>query len=246
MNIKTEDYILYTSDPQNFEFRERIRAKNFFTNGRKQALKVLFKSDWTGFMAEFTREKVLKALDEQGRFALTYRAVKRGEPIYIEIKAMKMSRDAEHIIVGVSNVNEQMKQQVELEKVKREQIISSRICALVNYYLCIYTVNLDNDTYFESGVLKENSSEFGFRKDGVDFFKRCVSEAKRIVTEEDYPEFVKVFRKDIILSTIEKEGIFQITYRINYKGKTISASLKAAVVSESDGDKLIVGLYREE
>ena len=157
-----------------------------------------------------------------------------------------MSKDHEHIIIGVSNVDSQMKQQGAIERLKREQIVSSRICALVDNYLCMYTVNLEDDTYVEVTSKGVGTEAFGFAHEGVNFFDRCREEAKRIVYEEDYQEFMKEFSREKILETISKEKIYVISYRVNYYGAVLRGNLKAATVKESDGEKLIIGLYLDE
>ena len=45
---------------------------------------------------------------------------------------------------------------------------------------------------------------------------------------------------------ISKEKIYVISYRVNYYGAVLRGNLKAATVKESDGEKLIIGLYLDE
>ena len=246
VNINTEDYVIYISDPNANEFTERRRSTKFFTEGKKLAQRLIYKSDRADFVTNFTKDNIMTAINEQGRFALTYRIVQKGKPVYVCIKAMPMSKDNEHIIVGISNVNEQMKQQEALEKIKREQLASSRLCALVNNYFCMYTVNLEDETYYEFGVKGKNAESMGFNKGGVNFFERCLKEAKRLIRPEDYPLFVEAFSKEKVLNTIKEEGIYLFKYRITYGGKEMQSVLKAAEVKESDGNKLIVGLYMDD
>ena len=161
------------------------------------------------------------------------------------MKVMPMSNDPDHIIVGLSNVNAQMKQREALEKLKREQIVSARLGALVSNYLCIYTVDLETGKYYEFGI-NDMHDNLGFAGEGNDFFNRCFEESKRIIHKDDYESFLKVFDKNKILKDIKKDGVYSITYRICMYGKTFMATLRAAIVKESDGDKLIVGLYKED
>lgn len=245
VNVKTDEYIRYSPDRTNGMADEKQRGKNFFKEGRKESLKLLYKSDRAVFVESFTKDKILKELAEQGRFAMTYRIIKNGKPEYVSMKAMPMSDDTDHIIVGLSNVDSQMKQRETLERLKREQIVSTRLGALVANYIYIYTVNLEDETYFELG-LNSGGHNLGFRKEGAGFFNRCLEEGKRIIHKDDYDAFVKVFNKNKILRTIKKDGVYTITYRISMYGKTFLATLRAAIVNESDGDKLIVGLYKED
>ena len=245
VNVKTDEYIRYSPDRTNGMADERQRGKNFFKEGCKESLKLLYKSDRADFVENFNKENILKELAEQGRFAMTYRVFMNGKPEYVSMKAMPMSDDPDHIIVGLSNVNAQMKQREALEKLKREQIVSARLGALVGNYLCIYTVDLETGKYYEFGI-NDMHDNLGFAGEGNDFFNRCIEEGKRIIHKDDYESFLKVFDKNKILKDIKKDGVYSITYRICMYGKTFMATLRAAIVKESDGDKLIVGLYKED
>ena len=246
VNINTDEYIIYTADSEDIDFTERKRSKNFFTDGKKMASKLIYDTDKEYFDSNFTKEKILKSLEEQGSFTLTHRIVQKGNPEYVSIKAMPMCKDHEHIIIGISSVDAQMKQKEALERIKREQVISSRICALVSNYVCMYTVNLKDDTYVEVTANGSSSDVFGFAHEGVNFFERCREEAARIVYEEDYPEFLNAFSREQVLETISKEKVYVISYRLNYHGQVLRGSLKAATVNEPDGEKLIIGLYIED
>ncbi len=242
VNLYTDEYILYCSDMSKGEFTERLRGKNFFGDGRKLALKCLYKSDRADFMEEFTKEKILQGLNEQGRCTLAYRVVQKGKPVYFGIKVMRMSNDEHHIIVALSNINMEMKQRENMEKIKREQIASARLSALANDYVCTYTVNAQDDSYYEFGSHVKPDS-LGFAKEGQHFFDRCVEEGKRIIHEDDYPEFVKNFDKSKVMKAIKKNGSFSLSYRIKINGEICKGSLKAASVNEPDGEKLVFGLY---
>ena len=245
VNIKNDEYVIYSSDKTSGMADEKERGKNFFKEGRKESLKILHKSDRAEFVENFTKENILRNLAEYEKYELTYRVILNGKTEYVTMKAMPMSDDRDHIIVGLRNVSAQMKQREALERIKRETLVSTRLCALVSNYLCIYIVNLENETYNEFGI---NSviDNLGFAKEGVDFFNRCLEEGKRIISKDDYDSFTKAFEKNKILRTIKKDGVYIINYRINMLGETFWAVLRASMVKEADGDKLIVGLYKED
>ncbi len=245
VDVRTDEYIIYSSDKTSGLADEKLRGKDFFREGRKESFKILHKSDRAYFTENFTKENILNNLAEQGRFEMTYRVIMNGKPQYVSMKAMPMSEDKDHIIVGLSNVDAQMKQREALEKLRREQILSARLGALVGNYLCIYTVNLENETYYESGI-NDFCDNLGFAREGKDFFNRCFEESKRIIHKDDYESFLKVFDRNKILRTIKKDGVYSITYRLCIYGQTFMATLRAATVKEADGDKLIVGLYKED
>ena len=48
-------------------------------------------------------------LDEQGTFTLIYRMLRKDEYVYVNMKAMRI--DDDHLIIGVSSIDSQMKKQ---------------------------------------------------------------------------------------------------------------------------------------
>ena len=59
------------------------------------ASKLIYDTDKEYFDSNFTKEKILKSLEEQGSFTLTHRIVQKGNPEYVSIKAMPMCKDHE-------------------------------------------------------------------------------------------------------------------------------------------------------
>ena len=52
--------------------------------------------------------------------------------------------------------------------------------------------------------------------------------------------------KENMMRGIEKNGLFTHNYRMVINGKTIPASLKATMVEENDGKKIIIGVTNDE
>ncbi len=52
---------------------------------------------------------MLRAIDELGAFTLNYRLLIKGEPTYVSMKAVRMGPGDNHIIIGVNNVDAQVK-----------------------------------------------------------------------------------------------------------------------------------------
>jgi hypothetical protein len=70
----------------------------------------------------FTKENVLRTIRESGAFALTYRLVLDGNPLYVSLKATTLGDpDSGSIVVGINNVDAQMKRQQALEQAREKQ-----------------------------------------------------------------------------------------------------------------------------
>ena len=241
VNLSTETFSEFSSDPELGELAVERRGEDFFNASRRDAQHVLFAPDVDDFVKAFTKENVVKSLDETGTFSLTYRHYNNGQPVYMNMKAVRMDRGDEHIIIGVSNVDAQMKHKEALERIRAERVTYARIMALAGDYICIYTVDPVTGNYNEYSTTTAYDG-LKLAKDGERFFEVAREECERTLHPEDVEQFKTQFTRENVLGEIEKNGLFAIQYRLSINGEPVYVNLKAALVSEKDGDKLIVGI----
>ncbi len=241
VNLESENFIEYSSGIGKEELAIEHHGRDFFAASRKDALEHLYKDDRDGFVKIFTKENIIRSLDKQGTFTFTCRLLMDGEPKYVNMKIMRMQEKGKYIIIGVNNVDSQMRHKEALEKTERDRIVYSRIMALSGDYICMYTVDLQSGSYVEysaNGVYED----YGFEKSGENFFAKAQSDGLRTIMPEDYPIYSERFTKENVMREIERNGLFTLQYRLMLNGEPKAVTLRAALVSESDGEKLIVGL----
>ncbi len=241
VNMDNDSYIEYSADSIYEGLAVERHGDDFFDAVVEQAGKSIYEADLDMFLQTFTKKNIEKHLDEYGSFMLSYRLYIDNEPVYVSMKVVHIKTRGNHIIIGVSNVDAQMKQQEALERVKEEQATYERITALSGDYICIYTVNPEADTYTEYSASNEYD-QLGLKKVGEDFFGETTRLSKKIVYLEDLDLFLTSFSKAKVLEQIRKNGIFSLNYRIVMAGEPVYINLKAALIEEKDGPQLIVGL----
>ena len=117
------------------------------------------------------------------------------------------------LVIGINNVDVQMRRQKELERLNEERSIYSRISALAGNYLGFYTVDLDTGNY----VLYNAKTDFdkqGTSRSGDDFFKDARRDCPRVIYKDDLELFRKSFSKAKVLKQIEKNGLYSLSYRM--------------------------------
>ena len=241
IDLETEKFIEYSSDVSADELAVERHGEDFFRASRRDALEYLYQDDREAFIAAFTKEHVLQELDEQGTFTLTYRLLIAGKPVYVHMKAQRMPQDPKHIIVGVSNVDSQMKQQMMLDKIRQDQKVYSRMIALSGEYICIYVIDPETENYVEYSAADVYKG-LGLAKSGTEFFKRAHELSKDHVLPEDQTHFCEMLTKENVMCDIEKTGLFRLHYRILLDNLPKSVNARAALVEEDDGKKLILGI----
>lgn len=245
VNIKTNDFIEYSSDTTAEELEVERHGTDFFNASRHDARKRLYYEDVEMFRAAFKKEKILNEIEATGVFTLSYRLIINGVPRYVNLKAVRINSDPDHIIIGANNVDTQMRQKKAFERMKQERIAYSRITALSEGFICLYTVDPETDDFIEYSAIKEYHT-LNLHTEGSDFF----AAARRVATGNAVPEDVEHIKSELtkekVMSQVKENGIYRIFYRIIFDGRVIPVCLKAALVEEDDGPQLLVGMAKAE
>ena len=241
VNLDTEDFIEYKPDSDSEDMVVERRGRNFFEASRRDAIQLIYKEDRDLFINTFNRETVTHAIEKHNSFTHTYRLYMNGEPVYVNMKATAIGRDKKHIIIGVNNVDTQMRQKEAMERIKEERIAYSRISALSGDFIVFYTVDPVTEKYSEYDATGEYES-LNLAKEGEDFFENSKINAQRAMYIEDLDMFIKAFTKENVLRTIYEKGVFVLNYRLMISGKPHYVSLKGARIIEEGKEELIFGV----
>ena len=123
-----------------------------------------------------------------------------------------------------------------------ERIVYARLHALTGNFICVYVVDPETDHYREFSATDHYTASFAQEKEGTDFFEKVREVAGQFNYPEDLNRFLSAFTKEHILSEIEQNGIFTISYRLMMEGRPVHVQMKASMVEEKEGPRLIVGL----
>lgn len=106
VNCKTGKFIEYSSDIELGELEAERYGDDFFEASHRDARVTLYPEDLDMFLEKFTLEKILRAIGEKGAFMLSYRLMIDGVPSYVNLKAVRVKTDEDHIIIGLTKRNE--------------------------------------------------------------------------------------------------------------------------------------------
>ena len=127
----TGNYIVvYVVDPESGTYREFTASDNyeenlkqakegtdFFATVRKVAHMYNYPDDLDFFLSVFTKEHVMAEIGRSGIFTLRYRFMMEGKPIYVQMKAaMAEEKEGRRLIVGLVDIDAQVRQEEELGK----------------------------------------------------------------------------------------------------------------------------------
>lgn len=241
VDLDEEKYIEYSPDDGKGDLAVERHGRHFFDTCRKESKKYVHPDDVDEFLESFSKENVSRELNENGTYTITCRFIIDGEPVYVSLKAVKLHVPGNKAVIGINNVDAQMKKQEEFDRIKAERLTFSRINALSGNYICIYTVDPATGHYSEYSGSEEYDA-LGMTREGDNFFENSVRDSGRVIYYEDVVMFRAMFTRERVLRTIEQSGIFIINYRMVFGEEPIFVCLKAVMIEEKDGPRLIVGV----
>ena len=243
VDLDTEKFTEYTPDPHNVAISVERSGEDFFDSCRRDAKSALFSDDVPAFIKTFTRENIVRSIEESGSFTMYYRLLIDGEPTYVNLKAVRLNEKDNRIIIGVNNIDAQMREQEQLERLKAESETYLRVSALMGDFIAMYSVDPDTGNYMEYSASNEYM-DLGLSKAGLDFFAEAVNEGMGRIHPDDIETFIEAFTKENVLEETRDKGVFKVYYRLNLSGEYIKICLRAGMVEENGKKLLIVGVQK--
>ena len=158
---------------------------------------------------------------------------------------MKITRlqGGNRVILGVRNIDVQMRHEEEEQRLREERISLGRIASLSSDYIVLYAVDP------ETGHYTQYSPTAGFEKidlatQGEDFFADVVTDAPKVIAPEDMEHHLATLTKENMMRSIREKGYYIYKYRFLLNGAFVSAVLRAALVKEDDEEKIILGVRK--
>ena len=242
VNMDTDEYTEYHADDESGVLAEVRSGTDFFENCKREVKLFVHPDDNEAFVNAMNRRFLTGALERTGVFEMVYRRIKDGVPFFVRMKVTRMKDDDRFIVIGVSDIDEQVKQRRAERQMKEERAAYDRIRALTGNFIAVYMVDPETDRYRVSGV-SEGCERLGLANEGDDFFTVSRKNVSRHVYAGDVNLFLSVFTKENVLAEIERSGIFTLRYRLMMEKKPCYVLLKAAMVPEQEKSSLIVGIY---
>ena len=241
VNLDSEEFIEFQTDDESGTLTEARRGWHFFEQCMIDIEQAIYPDDRAIVREALDRKKLVKKLDRNKTVVVNYRLLQKERATYVSMRISRMTDDERYIVIGVMDVDEQMKQRHAAERMKEERIAYARLSALTGDYLCIYVV------VPETGYYREFSASASYEKlvqakTGGDYFAATREAALSIIHPEDQNRFLSTFTRENILGEIGQHGIFTLSYRIMMDGSPLYVQLKAAIVEEKEGARLIVGI----
>lgn len=242
VNMETDEFIAFHTDDERGVLTEARRGDEFFEAVKQEANLYIHPDDLKEYLKVMSHSFLREALDHNKVYELTYRRIERGTPFYVQMKISRMEDDERFIVLAISDVDELMRKRRAEERIQEERIVYARLHALTGNFIVVYVVDPETNSYREFSATNDYEKGFAQEKEGENFFDKVREVASLYNYPEDLNRFLTAFTKENILAEIESSGIFTLGYRFMMEGKPIHVQMKAAMVEEKEGPRLVVGL----
>lgn len=238
VDINTGSYSEYSSSESFARLGLDRGGENFFHKMMTDIPTVIHPDDAKMLMNLLDRDSLVNRLSESNSLSVTYRQVLDGKTVYVNLIALKQHNDSGHVVVGVRNVDAQIRREENMAMESRtfEEIAK----ALAQRYEVIYHVNTKTNEYTEySASEKYSKLKVGAR--GADFFSESLKNMEHDIYHEDLPMMRIAMQKEYLLDSLRETGKNYLNYRLMLDGRPQYVTL-FAVRPKEDSDHIIVAV----
>ncbi|MBR5089860.1 MAG: GGDEF domain-containing protein [Ruminiclostridium sp.] len=239
LNSKTNNYVEYGASGVDKKLRILSQGEDFFADTIVNCKKLVYEEDQDMFLRTFHKEKLLEAVNNGGSFTLDYRLVIKGVPRFYNLKTIRgTGSDDDYIIIGVRNVDAQVRRENEANA--ELETYSHIAKALASRYEVIYYINVDDFSFIEYSS-SEEYAKLGVSKQGSDFFSSAKDDIKNFIYPEDCARILEELDRERFMLNIEANGSLTLTYRQLLGDRTQYVSMMA-VKPKNDPHHVVIGV----
>ena len=240
VDIKSGHFTVYSSDDRYGNMNPDTSGERFFSYVKDKISKYIYEEDRDKFIYYFERKRLLKELAKTETVSFVVRFNIDDVPVSMQVKMTKT--EDKHILIGVIDVDAQVKRRIEYEKAQEQRLTFSRIAQiLARDYFSIYYIDIKTDNFIEY-TSQQKYKRLKIEQRGDNFFETCQKNILRVIHEDDRLRLSAAFKKDVLLSQLENGRSFSVSYRLMIHGETVYVSLKAMRINDEDGDHILIGV----
>ncbi len=233
VDVETDYFIEYSARGSFSEFGLEKRGEDFFNLSRRNIPIFTYEGDQEELLRVFTKENVLRELDENGSLTVTYRMMLGGKPRYVRMKASRL--DKRHIVIGTSDVD------AEVQRQKAATVKAGIAQALSSDYFVIFYVDTQTNRYVEYRAA-EDDRELDIEQGGEDFFRDSRERYLPAACAECREQVSDLLEKDKLLELLNETGSYTLDFRMFLRGSDTYVHLKASRMADRSDPHIVVGL----
>ncbi len=245
VNVETDEYVEYGSRTERGQRTSERRGTDFFEECRKNAADIVYGEDLERVLEALEKSKLLAEVNKHGFYVYYYRLIIDGAPTYVCLKATRAPGDDRHVVIGISNIDSQMRDRKAAQRAVEDRRSYLRLSALAGNLVVLYYVDPESCEYTEFST-SSGFETLGIAKKGTDFFRLSYKNGIGTIHPDDLELFRTQVTRENVLATIAQDGMFVLDYRLVSENLPTYVRLRAALVEEDGKALLVVGLLDED
>ncbi len=238
VNAQTNEYIVYSSCGWYRALHDGDRGKDYFADVVRITEKIIYEDDKHIFLNDKLKDILLSQVENDAVHLTDYRLVIDGKPVYHRSKLIRRVGGDGCFILGVQNVDREVRARLLSDKFEREREIYDQIAgSLAGYYDTLYYVDMETDRYFEYSSTNVYKS-LRIPPEGDDFFAETLRKAKKFIHADDQERVLPLFDKQTMLNDLKNSKRFSFTYRLIVSGEVMY--VRCSQVWASDRKHILV------
>ena len=236
INAKTNEYVQYSASEEYARLGTMNKGTDFFVDCVSDIRKYIHPDDAEWLITELDKDKLIYNLSLTGYISLTYRQFFGNTAEYVNMQVVSPKNDPGIIVMGVTNIDAQIKRERSIEEKSRSY--AEVIRALAGRYEVIYRVDLVTDEYLEYSS-SSKYAQIHIGHSGNDFFGDTHRNMKTQIYEEDYSMMAHAMEKEVFLAGLKETGTYTLNYRLMLDGRPQYVTLFAVQPKEDPSHVVI-------
>ena len=146
VSIHTNEYHEFSSSEKYTKLEVGNRGDDFFADTQRNMKRDIYEEDYPMMAEAMVKENILDQLDETNKLYINYRLMLDDRPQFVSLVILRASKDADHIIVAVENIDEAKRREMEYEAKIGSAIDMAHRDALTGVKNKHAYVNVENQT----------------------------------------------------------------------------------------------------
>lgn len=238
IDAQSGKYVTYALNDKYKHFNTSIEGDDFFADAEKDIKKYIDPDDRSKVLHALKKENLLNVIRGTGSISLPHRILVRDSSEYVNMFIISPENDPNHIVIGVLNVDAQVRRNLKLES--QNHTFNEIATALAQRYEVIYHINIETDEYMEYSSSPEYS-RLNINSKGYNFFGEAQKHMKIDIYKDDYPMMAEAMRKEKLLDNLKATGKTVYNYRLMLEGRPQYVTL-FAVKPVEDSTHIIIAV----
>ena len=244
VDTDTNHYVEFNSSGKRENLQIQNSGPDFFA-AMERVIDSVYAEDRARVALSIKKEALLTQLGGSDPFFMSYRALEDGAPVFYNLKAVRAhTHDDHHIVIGISNVDEQLRQLGDCNE-SNPVNFSSLAQALSSDLESIYYIDADSNTYLEFKT-EAFDDKLKLQLGGIDFFKECQEGIQEVVHPDDREKLSAALDKKTLLSNLSERPVFAMAYRLIVNGEPQHYALKAVWANGPGRRHIVIGVSNVE